>query len=320
MELQYLVYALWAALFCAVAWFVYQLILWMKNDKILDLIKAKVSGNMEEASRITMEALQKKLAAERQGLGESKFTLKEKLFRFINQTGLPDKIPGANEVSILVFFLITDALLGLVSGTLAKDPGVGLIITGVYLLALFQIMKTVIGARKQKIDSELLPFINSCLSSASGQTDIISIFQDISDTMDEPLRSMLEFCVAEANATGNKRLAVEHLRDKTASDQFYSAINNLYVCSETSGDYESTIQILSKTIQIYNNNLEKKKSIVRNARANGAVLGILGVVAMGACNMFYDGFLLLVLHSTIGIGLIAAMVVMIIFAMTISVD
>lgn len=316
----YLTYALWIALGAAVGFFVYHLVKWLAKDQVFAILGAKIAGNMEKVSSLRRKALAQKLQEDRAGVADIKFSSWDKLFRFIGQTGILDKIPGANEASVLAGVILLLLGIGLAVSVLAKSILLGLIVVAVVLIAIVQVSRTIIGHRKMKIDSELLPFINSCMSSAAGQADIISIFQDIYPSMDEPLRSMLETCVAEANATNNKQMAIRHLSERSASDQFYATINNLYLCSETSGEYGKTIRALSKTLIVYNNTLEKKKAILRNARVNGAMLAGMGIVAIVSCNGFYAGFLNIILHNTISLAIMAAMVVIAILALTISAD
>lgn len=314
------IYVLWGLLIASIIFFVYHLIKWLIEDQVLQILGAKISGNIKEVAEIKRHALKKKIKAERQGVHNVKFSFGEKVFRFIAQTGIMEAFPGANEISILAWLGMILLIIGLIIGAITGSAIDGLIVVAVIFVIVLQTGRTLIGRRKMKIDTELLPFINSCMSSSAGQADIISIFQDIYPSMDEPLRSMLEACVTEANTTNDKRKAIAHLRDRSASDEFYSVVNNLYICSETSGEYEKTIKSLSKTLIIYNNNLEKKKAIIRNARANGILLGVLGVVALIACNGFYDGFLSVVISSPIGVMLIAGMVVLSVLVMTVSPD
>jgi tight adherence protein B len=320
MNLPILVKILWVALAVSVGFFVYHLIRWLLKDQVFQIMGAKISGNMERAADLRRKAMQQKIRDDRSGAKAVKMTSTDKLYHFIGETGILDVFPGANEVSVLFGVILIVLLIGLIAAILFKSWIDGLIVAIVVVITIIQVSKTVVGHRKTKIDSELLPFINSCLSGSTGQSDIISIFQEIYPSMDEPIRSMLETCVAEANATNDKRKAIEHLRDKSPSDEFYSVINNLYICSETSGEYTKTIRTLSKTLVIYNNTLEKKKAILRNARMNGLLLAGLGGAALVACNGFYDGFLVILIHNPIGIALIAAMFLVAIFVLTISAD
>lgn len=312
---------LWAALFAALAFIAIRVALWLNEIKFFQIIWAKITHNIAKQNLLHRENLKKKVLAERQEFKRTEYTLLEKIYLMIDQTGIMNKLPpGFNELSVLISYGQLVGIAALIVGLVYKSVVLALLLVVGTVVLTRQICHMIIRHRRIKLESELFIFINACQCSASTHTDIINIFEDIYDQMQAPLNTMLEQCVAEANYTSDKAMALKHLKESTSSIQFYSVINNLEVCSQTSGDYEKVIENLRDTLRIYSASLEKKKSLLRNARMNGAIMAVLGGVILYMCNIFFDGFIVQLFTSTVGIALFGVMLFLIVIGLTQSVE
>lgn len=311
---------LYFLIFGALFGFVYGLIAYIREYRLLQLLWARITKDIEARNKIRRESVIKKARMAMESLDEVEYSIMERVYQKIDQCGILKVLPGFNETAVLFLTVMLLAILFIVIASL-RDAAVAAAVVVTLVILLNNACNVAIHRRKEKLELEMFSFINACQCSASTHPDIISIFEDIYDDMNEPLATMLEECVLKANSNEmTKHDCLKELRQNSPSKRFYAIINNLEVCSDTNGDYVGVINDLRETVRIYHTSLEKRKSLLRNARINVLIMAALGIFILRACNGFVDGFTDILIGSTAGIILLIVLVLVLILGLTINID
>lgn len=307
-------------IFIAVGFGVFSFIHYIIKYHILEMIFTKIKNDIYAYDRVRRKQMRMEIEQK-----EELFTTTEKvsfisrIYDFIAQSGIVEKIPGFSEtlflLSITVFSIILFGVLLYTRGII-----VAIVITLGILVVLYYSLSLSIYTRRISVEKQLLQLSNACASASMQYSNIIDIFGTIYDQFSGVLREGLEACYVEAKQTNNTEQALHNLKRRIKSKQFLFLVNNFELCSAITGNYYAVAKDISDTISIYSKSHEKKTALLRNAKVEimiifGVSLGILASLA-GFTGNLKD----LLLHDTIGTVSIVAMVIILFYGFNMKAD
>ena len=312
------------ALFFCVGTFAGCIVSYIKNYHVIELIITKIKGDVIEYDRIRRQQMKKDLTENRSFLKTSneKETSKSTIsiiYRRLEMTGITEKIPGFSElmfaIIILIFAIIIFGIFTTYSSILTGIAGMV-----VFLIGTWYILGIIAYNRRMHVESQLLQFTNSCASASRQYSNIVDIIGSIYDQFSGAFREALESCYVEAKTTNDSDTAFKHLTDKFDSAQFSMIIDNLIMCSSSTGDYYSTATDLTKIISVYSSSHDKKAVTLRNSKVNIFIIFIIAVLIIFGLSIFFDGAIDMLLHTTSGNIIIIIFVAIFLFGMSIKTE
>lgn len=289
--------------------------------KIFQTLFAKISGNARAYDSMRRKQMRVEIESQKDVFVRKRKS-KNPIIKFYNNialSGITEKVPGFSEVGFAVV-IFTFMLLILVVTSVKISLIAGLATAFVFAIIVFYSLSLLAYNRRINLEKQLLQFTNACASASMQYTNIIDIFGIIYEQFNSPLKEALERCYIEAKQTSNKELALKHLEDKFDSTQFNFVIDNMELCSAITGDYYSTARDVSNTIAIYSTSYEKKRALLRNAKANIIAMFAISMVILYLLSLFLGGIVDVIYSTTIGNLLALALILVFFYGLNMKTD
>lgn len=259
-------------------WIATAIVYYFKSNHIFGLIYANITQNINKRDdlhkkNITADIKQKKnqlfnsldkKTGKQNRIKVFIHNISKKINSLIFYTGLLN-IPGFSTTTMFILLGIVLIIVFTVA-TIFRGVELGIVCIVAILFFFYYGLDMIKYSRKNKLEGQLLQFINDVTSASLQYVNIIDIFGVIYPNYSDPLRGALQYCYTEAKRTRNQALAMEHLKEKFDSIQFNFIIDNFILCSKTTANYTEVSTNLADTVTIYNTSFEKKKAITRNAK------------------------------------------------------
>lgn len=289
---------------------------WLKDYKIFQYIFANVAGKTTELDKIRRNQMKEafKNSSDIMSSNDKKPTLIERIYKYIQMSGIIERVPGFSETAFLVIIVVINVLVFAIM-TSKSSMIVGITLAIVVDFMVYYLLSIAIYRRAVVVENQMIDFVNLIASTSRQYSNIIDIFGVIYEKFKNPLRSALELCYVEAKQTNNAELALEHLKDKFDSNQFAFVIDNLLLCSKENGQYFSVALDLSKMSNVYFSSYQKKMSILRHAKINLTVMFFLSFGIVYMMSSFIGGGIVAMMTSTSGIVIGALMLMLYLYAM-----
>lgn len=289
---------------------------WLKDYKIFQYIFANVAGKAEELDKIRRTQMKEafKNSSDIMSNSDKEPTFIEKVYKYIQMSGIIEKVPGFSETAFLVIMVVVN-IVAFIAMTLKASMIVGITIVVVINFIVYYLLSIAIYRRAVAVENQMIDFVNLIASTSRQYSNIIDIFGVIYEKFKNPLRTALELCYVEAKQTNNTELALEHLKDKFDSNQFEFIIDNLLLCSKENGQYFSVALDLSKMSNVYFSSYQKKMAILRQAKINLTVMFLLSIGIIYMMSSFIGGGLVAMVTSTSGIVICSFMIMLYLYAM-----
>lgn len=303
------------ALLLSAGFIAFSFVFYLKKYHIIQTIIAKANHKTYEYNRNRRKQLKTKLETV-SAYSETKFSALEKIFLYIKKLGIMSVLPGFTETHILVLYIVLVAAISISIGSVFGS------ISGIFFCTLLLVATKILGdfsihRKKELLEDQLTLFINACEGAAGIHNDIIDIIGEVYERMRPPLRGYLEECYIEAKTFHKKSEALKHLKEKTDSVYFESIIDNLYQCSEYTGNYRQTVDDIRGPIRVYQTCKKRKQALVRNARVNILTMTCIGLAIIYSAMSFFTGMQEVLFHSPIGIVLLGIVAATLLAGMTI---
>lgn len=295
---------------------------YLKDYKIFQMLAAKFKGDIYEYDRIHREQMKRDIE-EHSGIfassGKNRIPFLSKIYKRIEMTGVKSLFPAFSELMFLILAGIVGLIILFLSLIFASAI-VGIISVCSYFILLWYGCGIIAYNRKLNAESQLLQFTNSTASASRQYAAIIDIIGAIYDQFEGPFREALQACYVEAKKTNDNDMAFRHLKEKFDSVQLAFVIDNLVMCSASTGDYYTVATDLSKTVSIFSVSHERKATTLRNARINISVMFVLAIIILFGLGIFFGNGISAFTDSVVGNLLCIVLALVYIFGMSIRAD
>lgn len=263
-------------------------------------------------------AVRKRLLESRMRLSEA--TGKEGFWlgleRQLWYSGLKRRFPalGAELFFLLVLFA---GIACFVAGTLLSGIWVGLLCALAALGVVYGVLTVGKAMEMHAVNESLVKFLDFLGNYSVTAGDVISVFGQISKFMDEPLQGVLEQCCVEAQTTGDVGMALLAMADKVEHPQFRELVRNIEVSCRYSADFSALVTFSRRSVREYMRSTRERKSLLREAGINMALLLGMSVVSLLTVNGLLEAsvwnLLFFSIPGRVALGIVAG--ILFLFAM-----
>lgn len=214
--------------------------------------------------------------------GQEKTSFFYKVDLSLIQSGISHKFP----------FITTEIFLCIVAGTMAAAFIIGIrysfliafiaaCLSGfMYYILLFLLS----SINYRKTESQIISFVGMMKDYSRTSDDIVTILQNVSVYLEEPLKSVVEECCMEATTTGDVSAAITRMSLKIEHKEFKKIMNNLEICSRHKANYGEVISRSMDQLRNYIASKEEARRIVSNGRRQIILIDIVGVICFFMMN------------------------------------
>jgi hypothetical protein len=196
----------------------------------------------------------------------------------IERSHIKEKIPFFNTemyISLNIILAFTGFLIGV---NLANYWLVGVILGMGFVIILYSILYIISGINYERIDKDVLTFVNIMDNYSETNDDIITIMGKTYPYLSNPLKQYVEEFYNEATSTGDIKTAFRKLEFKIENERIRDVIRNIEICSRHEANYQEIIRDTRDTLKDYLKAKQQRKAIINNGRMEIVMVLILSVV------------------------------------------
>ena len=201
-----------------------------------------------------------------------------KLDRLILTSGIRRFVPWlSGEIYLFLLFIV--AFAGVVEGMVFTGNGfIAMFLAAVQFVLLYAIVLALAGRTYNQIEDSTSIFVSILSNHAKGSSDIVTIMQNTMNSMDGPIRDLIERFVMDAEKTGNVDLAFDYMKESVDNRQLQTIIINLKNCMHYQANYEEVLSQMMSQIAASLSAREERKNILFSMKLTLVVISIASVL------------------------------------------
>ena len=203
-------------------------------------------------------------------------TFIEKLDLLIERSGLKSYVPFISAEILGIFSVVSSFIVAMFFQKLAGLMIFSVAVFFITILFIYLSLKQLAKFTYDRIDDQLLVYINTLENLTTTNSDIVEIMEKALPYMKEPLKTFSRQFVFECKKGVSKENAFKHFENKIESRRFKQLIKNLEVCSKYEANYK---EILNKSRIIMKNYFSEKARRTKEVRQGR--LAIISVIIVG---------------------------------------
>lgn len=218
-------------------------------------------------------ASRQRILEERRQLMElkRKHTFLFSLEQMLQYSGLKNYVPGltvewwlAGNVAVL-----SSAFLGvwIFAGFIAAVAATALLSAAE--TAVIRAMRT---ANLRKVNNNLMKLLDFLGNYSVTAAEATGVFSQVSRYMEEPLKSVLDECSAEAQTTGDASLALLSMAEKIEHPKFKELARNMEISVRYSADFSALVVNSRRSLREYLRVSQERRGMLREAAVNMVLL------------------------------------------------
>ncbi len=183
------------------------------------------------------------------------------------------------EVYILLNLLVMIGIYFLFA-VLGKTWWLGIVAVLVLEGVLYLLQNLLILQNYNAVDQSLLKFLDFLGNYSITSGEVTAVLSQISEYMEEPLKSVLEECYYEAQTSGDTSLALLSMAEKLQHPKFKEIVRNLEITMRYSADFTILVSQSRKSVREHMRMRQERKSLANEAWVNILILGAMTVVIL----------------------------------------
>lgn len=263
-----LIFLEWTAAFGLFFW-------WIRRESIIHNVMHKAYASLETAAA-------KRVQDSRQGillLNKPKGKL-YRLEQILLYSGLVRRFPFLTpEIYIVGNLLIAGSLFILLS-ILGRSSWPGILAVLFFEGFVYLLQNLLMHRNFSATDENLLKFLDFLGNYSITSGEVTSVLSQISEYLEEPLRSVLEECYYEAQTSGDTSIALLCMAEKLQHPKFKELVRNLEISMRYSADFTILVNQSRKSIREDMRMRKERKSLASEAWVNIVILGIMTFVIL----------------------------------------
>lgn len=252
-------------LFAALTGMVWQLFIHLAREQILQRKLLGLFRQIDRNARKRDDLLQEKILLEGE-MEEDNLDLLMKLDRLIRQSGIGKRLPFLNGEWFLILSIALSGSMILFGIILFHRAVTGILTAVLSLLLVLIFLLLMRSSGYNRIENEVIDFINLMENYSRTTEDLIDIFGKVYPYLREPLQSLTRNCYLEGVRTGSTSMALFHLEHGLQHRKLREIIHNLAVCSRYDTNYRKVIADSRSMLQEYLAGKEQRRAILANGR------------------------------------------------------
>lgn len=203
-----------------------------------------------------------------------------KIDLLILQSNIKKYIKWMNTQLFLFICLAGGVAAMLIAVVATNNSTIGITAMVAFVMAMYSILVILSNINYKKVEKGLISFANIAENFSKSSDDLVTILDRVSWYVDEPLKSAIRDCVAQAKNTGDTVGAIQQLQLRIEHPQFRQLIRNLEVASRHEANYAEIIEDNRKTLQEYIRFQQEREAIYANGRIELLGVTIASVAAL----------------------------------------
>lgn len=127
-------------------------------------------------------------------------------------------------------------------------------------------------ANLRKVNNNLMKLLDFLGNYSVTAAEATGVFSQVSRYMEEPLRSVLDECSAEAQITGDASLALLSMAEKIEHPKFKELARNMEISVRYSADFSALVLNSRRSLREYLRVSQERRGMLREAAVNMALL------------------------------------------------
>lgn len=248
---------------------------WIRQKSIIHNLMYRAYENLEQAAKRRVEERRRGmlLMKKRKGI---LFQLEQQLL----YSGLSSKMPYLTPELWITGNLILVAILYMIGTILGNNWWFGFLIIVIFEVSLYLFQNLLVLQNYNAVDRELLKFLDFLGNYSITSGEVTIILKQISNYLEEPLRSVLEECYYEAQTTGDTGMALLSMAEKIQHPKFKELVRNMEISMRYSADFTILVSQSRKSIREYMRMRQEQKALAGEAWVNILILGAMTVVIL----------------------------------------
>lgn len=252
-------------LFAALISMIWQMFSHLAREQVLQRTILGLFRRIEKNSEQRNDLWREKILLEGE-MEEDNLDVLMKLDRLIRQSGIQSRLPFLNGEWFLIMVIALSAGIILVSVGIFHQWMAGILAAVLCLLLICMILLLMRSSNYNRIENEVIDFINLMENYSRTTEDLIDIFGKIYPYLREPLQGLTRNCYMEGVRTGSTAMALFHFEHALQHRKLREIIHNLAVCSRYDTNYREVIANSRAMLQEYLAGKEQKRAILSNGR------------------------------------------------------
>lgn len=182
------------------------------------------------------------------------------------------------------------------------------------IFAIILILKLMARRTYDRIDDQILLYINTLINICSSNDDIITIIDKAIPYLGSPLRQYSEQFVFECHRGISLDKAFKNFEDKVESKRFRQLLKNLSICSKYEANYKKILNKSRIIMKHYYVEKERRRKEVAQGRQQIIITLVLGLILFRITGSFTDNLFYIMKHTTFGNVLLSYMLVVVLIA------
>lgn len=207
-----------------------------------------------------------------------KSTLTEKVDALLLHSGLYRKIPLLTTENWILGQVVFIGAVILILSLFGLSIWIGVIAIFSFVIMQYVVVSILIAANYRAVEEDLLKFLDFLGNYSVTSGEITSILYQVSEYMNEPLRSVLEECCYEAQTLGDPGGALLGMIGKIPHPKFGEVVRNIEVTMRYSADFTILVNQSRRAVRENMRMRQERKSLAREAWINMIILGVMAVV------------------------------------------
>lgn len=233
----------------------------------------------------------------------------------IERSRLRKKIPFLTTELYLVISIIVGLACFILSKLFIQFWVVNVLIGILSVFGMYLVIYYSSGFNFEKIDDQIITLINDIENFSNVSNDIVTIFENVADYLDDPLDEYFMEFVQYSRETGDIEGAFKNIEGKLENEKLQNLFKNLEIASRNRANYKELMKEARSIFNGYFDSKTKRKILISNGRAGIFTLLIVGIGMLYFVGLFIEGFTAYIINTFFGNVLMFLGIILFLYAL-----
>lgn len=238
----------------------------------------------------------------------------DRLDELFQRSGVKSIFPFLTSEILVVLTLVIAVLVSILVSVI---NGFWLYVMAAFILVIFAVILCLNLMDKvtfNKIDKQILTYINLLKNLSKSNSDIVTIFEKSIPYVDSPIKEYAEQFVFECKRGVTIEKAFKNFQDKVESKRFKQLITNILICSKHNENYSEVLNSSRIIFKHYFSEKKRRTAVVREGRFEIILISIIGLFVFKMLEFFTGDILYKLKYTLSGNILLGYFLAVFIFA------
>lgn len=251
------------------------LFLWMRKESIIHNVMHRAYESLEQAA-------EKRIADNRKGedLLKEKNGLLTVLEQQLLYSGLSLRFSFMTPEIVIVGNLLIGTCLFVLCTMLFEAWIAGVLGVLAFEGIAYLCVTIMVSGNYNAVDRELLKFLDFLGNYSITSGEVTNVLSQISEYLEEPLKTILEECFYEAQTSGDTGLALLSMEKKIQHPKFKELVRNMEISMRYSADFTILVNRSRRSVREHMRMRQEQKTMASEAWINILILGAMTIVIL----------------------------------------